>query len=89
MLNFLKSLFRTKKIGIIRDLGVHTQLKRSLGVFSLLSIGIGAVIGSGIFVFTGIAAQIAGPAVILSFALAGITCIFVALVYTEVASSNT
>ncbi len=87
MLNFLKSLFRTKKIGIIRDLGAHTQLKRSLGVFSLLSIGIGAVIGSGIFVFTGIAAQIAGPAVILSFALAGITCIFVALVYTEVASA--
>ena len=83
----IKDFFRKKKVGVLRGIEQHSKLKRSLGVFALLSIGIGAVIGSGIFVFTGIAAQIAGPAVMLSFAVAGVTCVFVALVYTEVASA--
>ena len=87
MRSLIKKFFRTKQVGVLREIEHHSKLKRSLGVFSLLSIGIGAVIGSGIFVFTGIAAQIAGPAVILSFAVAGVTCIFVALIYTEVASA--
>ena len=83
----IKNFFRKKPVGVLRSIEQHSKLKRSLGVFSLLSIGIGAVIGSGIFVFTGIAAQIAGPAVMLSFAVAGFTCILVAFVYTEVASA--
>jgi APA family basic amino acid/polyamine antiporter len=66
--------------------GEHT-LKRSLGAVNLVTLGIGAVIGAGIFVLTGQAAALyAGPAVALSFVLAGITCAFAGLCYSEFAS---
>lgn len=66
--------------------GEHT-LKRSLGVMNLVTLGIGAIIGAGIFVLTGQAAALhAGPAVALSFILAGITCTFAGLCYAEFAS---
>ena len=66
--------------------GEHT-LKRSLGALNLITLGIGAVIGAGIFVLTGQAAALhAGPAVSLSFVLAGITCAFAGLCYAEFAS---
>jgi basic amino acid/polyamine antiporter, APA family len=66
--------------------GEHT-LKRSLGAVNLITLGIGAVIGAGIFVLTGQAAALyAGPAVALSFVLAGITCAFAGLCYAEFAS---
>jgi APA family basic amino acid/polyamine antiporter len=66
--------------------GEHT-LKRSLGPINLITLGIGAVIGAGIFVLTGqAAAKYAGPAVALSFILAGITCAFAGLCYAEFAS---
>jgi APA family basic amino acid/polyamine antiporter len=66
--------------------GEHT-LKRSLGAVNLVTLGIGAVIGAGIFVLTGQAAALyAGPAVALSFVLAGITCAFAGLCYAEFAS---
>jgi len=66
--------------------GEHT-LKRSLGAVNLVTLGIGAVIGAGIFVLTGQAAALyAGPAVALSFVLAGITCTFAGLCYAEFAS---
>src|ERR1700678_3267060 len=66
--------------------GEHT-LKRSLGAVNLITLGIGAVIGAGIFVLTGqAAAKYAGPAVALSFVLAGITCAFAGLCYAEFAS---
>ena len=66
--------------------GEHT-LKRSLGPVNLITLGIGAVIGAGIFVLTGqAAARFAGPAVALSFVLAGITCAFAGLCYAEFAS---
>jgi APA family basic amino acid/polyamine antiporter len=62
-------------------------LKRSLGPLNLITLGIGAVIGAGIFVLTGQAAAIhAGPAVGLSFILAGITCAFAGLCYAEFAA---
>jgi len=62
-------------------------LKRTLGPWGLTALGIGAVIGSGIFVVTGQAAALhAGPAVILSFVIAGISCIFTALCYAEFAT---
>ena len=62
-------------------------LKRSLGPLNLITLGIGAVIGAGIFVLTGQAAAIhAGPAVGLSFVLAGITCAFAGLCYAEFAA---
>jgi APA family basic amino acid/polyamine antiporter len=66
--------------------GEHT-LKRSLGALNLITLGIGAIIGAGIFVLTGTAAaNNAGPAVSLSFVLAGITCAFAGLCYAEFAS---
>src|ERR1035438_2055467 len=66
--------------------GEHT-LKRSLGPVNLITLGIGAIIGAGIFVLTGQAAAIhAGPAVMLSFVFAGITCAFAGLCYAEFAS---
>lgn len=66
--------------------GDHT-LKRSLGALNLVTLGVGAVIGAGIFTLTGQAAALhAGPAVALSFVLAGLTCAFAGLCYAEFAS---
>ena len=66
--------------------GEHT-LQRVLGPWSLTALGIGAIIGAGIFVLTGKAAfRNAGPAVILSFVAAGLACAFAALCYAEFAS---
>jgi APA family basic amino acid/polyamine antiporter len=62
-------------------------LKRSVGSLDLTALGIGAVIGTGIFVVIGEGIGKAGPAVILSFALAGLTCLFSALSYAELSSS--
>ncbi len=65
----------------------ESGLKRTLGPLNLITLGIGAIIGAGIFVLTGQAAAIhAGPAVVLSFVLAGITCAFAGLCYAEFAS---
>ena len=63
------------------------QLKRSVSALNLGAFGVGAVIGTGIFVVIGEGIVIAGPAVILSFVLAGVTCVFSALCYAELASS--
>jgi APA family basic amino acid/polyamine antiporter len=84
----MKSLFRTKSLeGIMRDAKKHS-LKKTLGSTDLILMGIGAAIGTGIFVLTGIAAaKHAGPAIAISYALAGLICIFVGLAYTELASA--
>ncbi|HSA91788.1 MAG TPA: amino acid permease [Terriglobales bacterium] len=69
-----------------QDTGEHS-LKRALGPLNLVSLGIGAIIGAGIFVLTGqAAAQHAGPAIVLSFVLAGLACAFAGLCYAEFAS---
>jgi APA family basic amino acid/polyamine antiporter len=63
------------------------SLKRALGPVNLTALGVGAIIGTGIFVLTGtVAAQNAGPAVVLSFILAGLASVFAALCYSEFAS---
>jgi len=68
------------------DEGEHS-LKRALGPINLITLGIGAIIGAGIFVLTGsAAAQYAGPAIVLSFILAGTGCVFAGLCYSEFAS---
>src|SRR6202142_2802912 len=68
------------------EVGENT-LRRSLGPVNLITLGIGAIIGAGIFVLTGQAAALhAGPAVALSFVFAGITCAFAGLCYSEFAS---
>jgi APA family basic amino acid/polyamine antiporter len=62
-------------------------LSKTLGATSITAMGIGAIIGAGIFVLTGTAAaQFAGPSIILSFVLGGIACAFVGLCYSELAA---
>lgn len=69
-----------------QESGEHT-LRRALGPVNLITLGIGAIIGAGIFVLTGsAAAQYAGPAIMLSFVLAGLACAFAGLCYSEFAS---
>ena len=81
-------LFRRKSVTELQNEAENDHsLKRSLGPIALTMLGIGAIIGTGIFVLTGtVAAQNAGPAVVLSFALAGIVSIFAALCYSEFAA---
>src|SRR5438093_4516244 len=82
------NLLRRKSVTQLQaDALTDHRLKRALGATNLTTLGIGAIIGTGIFVLTGtVAAQNAGPAVILSFVLAGIASIFAALCYSEFAS---
>src|ERR1700692_3207546 len=68
-----------------RDTGSHS-LKRTLGVFQLTALGVGAVIGAGIFVLSGLGAHYAGPGLMLSFVLSGMGCAFAALCYAEFAA---
>src|ERR1700678_4735437 len=65
--------------------GEHT-LKRTLGPVSLTALGVGAVIGAGIFVLSGLRAHYAGPGLMLSFVLSGLGCTFAALCYAEFAA---
>jgi len=80
-------LFATISVAELqRDYGTHT-LRRTLGPSALTGLGIGAIIGTGIFVLTGLAAaQHAGPAIVLSFIVAGMGCVFAGLCYAEFAS---
>src|SRR3982750_4340182 len=68
-----------------RETGEHS-LKRTLGPFQLTALGVGAVIGAGIFVFTGLGAHYAGPGLMLSFVLSGLGCAFAGLCYAEFAA---
>ena len=63
-----------------------SSLKREIGAFDLTALGLGAIIGASIFVIIGEAIGVSGPAVILSFSLAGLTCVFSALAFAELAS---
>jgi amino acid transporter len=85
---FWKQLFATKSLEILQaEVKGENRLRRVLGPISLTALGVGAIIGAGIFVMTGrVAAQDAGPAVVLSFVVAGIGCLFAALCYAEFAS---
>ncbi len=81
-------LFQTKSLSsMVGDMEKGHSLKRSLGPISLTAMGVGAIIGTGIFVLVGqAAANKAGPAIILSFVVAGLACVFAALCYAEFAS---
>ncbi len=81
-------LIQTKSLNaIVGDMEEGHSLKRSLGPISLTAMGVGAIIGTGIFVLVGkAAANQAGPAIILSFVVAGLACVFAALCYAEFAS---
>ena len=69
------------------DSSQHVGLVRSLGLFDITMIGVGAMIGAGIFVLTGIAAGVAGPALILAFGLNGVITVLTAMVYAELGSA--
>jgi APA family basic amino acid/polyamine antiporter len=83
----MKHLLATKSIKDFETAGASGELRRTLGPAALVAIGVGGIIGTGIFVLTGLAAaEHAGPAIVLSFVLAGIGCIFAGLCYAEFAS---
>ena len=81
-------LFARKPLSMLfEELKGENRLRRVLGPVQLTSLGVGAVIGAGIFVATGaVARQTAGPALILSYGVAGLVCVFAALCYAEFAS---
>jgi basic amino acid/polyamine antiporter, APA family len=83
------SLFATKPLDLLikeaQDSGEHS-LKRTLGPFQLTALGVGAIIGAGIFVLSGLGAHYAGPGLMLSFVLSGLGCAFAGLCYAEFAA---
>jgi basic amino acid/polyamine antiporter, APA family len=83
-----EQLFAKKPLSLLlEELKGENRLRRVLGPVHLTSLGVGAIIGTGIFVLTGVAAHDkAGPALVLSFVIAGLACIFAALCYAEFAS---
>src|SRR5438270_7695577 len=86
----MANLLATKPLDMLMSEASDTSehgLKRALGPINLTTLGIGAIIGAGIFVLTGqAAAQYAGPAIVLSFVLAGVACAFAGLCYAEFAA---
>lgn len=84
-----KKLFFKKSVAAVMERAGEGQhaMRRHLGPIQLTALGIGAIVGAGVFIMTGTAAgQYAGPAVTISFALAALICIFAALCYAELAS---
>src|ERR1700681_5021030 len=81
-------LFMTKSHAtLLEEVHGENRLRRVLGPVQLSSLGVGAIIGTGIFVLTGVAAHdLTGPALMLSFVVSGLTCFFAALCYAEFAS---
>src|SRR5919112_4072110 len=84
----LGRIFLRKTVEQVQRETETSQLKRTLGPWNLVFLGIGCIIGAGIFVRTGSAAALhAGPAVLLSFVIAGIVCAFAGLCYAELSST--
>lgn len=80
-------IFRTKSVELLKAGAEAKGLKKTLGASDLVTLGIGCIIGTGIFVLTGVAAaKYAGPGIMLSFVLSGLACAFAALAYAELAS---
>ena len=84
----MNQLFKTKSIEQLQvEAASESGLRRSLSSLNLISLGIGAIIGAGIFVLTGqAAAQYAGPAIAISFVISGLGCLFAGLCYAEFAA---
>src|SRR5271155_1568443 len=85
----MSNLLARKPLSVLlaeaKQQGEHS-LERCLGPFSLTALGVGAVIGAGIFVMSGLGAHYAGPALMLSFVLSGLGCAFAGLCYAEFAA---
>jgi len=83
----IKGMLATKPIAAYQKEASDKSLKRALGIPALVAFGIGGIIGTGIFVLTGLAAaQHAGPAIMISFIVAGLGCMFAGLCYSEFAA---
>ncbi len=81
-------LFIKKSIRQIQNEAANHELKRTLGAVNLVSLGVGCIIGAGIFVLTGdVASHHTGPAILISFAIAGTACALAGLCYAELAST--
>lgn len=90
MMSWKNQLLRKKSVAQMLEQvdKSESSLKKSLGAFDLTMLGIGAIMGTGIFVLTGVAAALhAGPALVLSFVIAAFACVFAALCYAEFAST--
>lgn len=84
----MSNIFLRKPVAHVQDDFKKSELKRTLGPFNLITLGIGCIIGAGIFVLTGhAAATMAGPSVIFAFIIAGLACAFAGLCYAELAST--
>jgi APA family basic amino acid/polyamine antiporter len=85
---FLARILARKTVEMVQEETRTSELKRSLGAWNLVFLGIGCIIGAGIFVRTGNAAALhAGPAVLIAYAIAGLVCAFAGLCYAELAST--
>ncbi len=85
---FLARIMMRKSVQQIQEETATSELKRSLGPWNLVFLGVGCIIGAGIFVRTGNAAALhAGPAVLISFAIAGLVCALAGLCYAELSST--
>ena len=85
----MANLLATKPLNLLMEESRETgenSLKRTLGVFQLTALGVGAIIGAGIFVMVGLGAHYAGPGLTLSFVLSGLGCAFAGLCYAEFAA---
>ena len=84
----MTSIWTKKSIDMLRKEALESEhgLRRALGPLALISLGIGAIVGAGIFVLSGVAAQHAGPALVGSVILSGVGCAFAGLCYAEFAS---
>ncbi len=83
----MKRIFKKKCINDVLNLSTSSQdLKRSIGPLGLTVMGVGAIIGAGIFIVTGVASAKSGPGLVLSFIIAAIACTFTAFCYAEFAS---
>lgn len=86
--SIIQRMFARKTIAQVQRETQTSELKRSLGKWNLLLLGVGCIIGAGIFVRTGSAAALhAGPAVLLAFVVAGVVCAFAGLCYAELSST--
>ncbi|WP_213817048.1 amino acid permease [Glaciihabitans sp. dw_435] len=84
----MKDLFATRSVAdLIKESEGEEGLRKTIGPFALTALGVGAIIGTGIFVVIGEGAKLAGPSLFISFIIAAITCGFSALSYAELASA--
>ncbi|MDX6656223.1 MAG: basic amino acid/polyamine antiporter, family, partial [Solirubrobacteraceae bacterium] len=83
-----QGIFARKSMeALAEDASENSGLRRAVGALDLTALGIGAIIGTGIFVIIGEAIGKSGPAIVISFVVAGVTCLFSALSYAELASA--